>query len=194
MDTAHGAEVGRAEQRMRLEQVAARAAEEFGVDAAALVAEYGPDVPVPVPDEEEPAAERGRRPGRADGAATARGTASASPAAHGRAGATSERPRQARPTAGSPDGAGRGRRGRTAQRGRREGEAAAGRGRRPAPAEAVRTIPYVRAEQEKRAATAQRQLDQLGKVNPLALEEFAALEERHAVPRHPARRPQEDPP
>jgi chromosome segregation protein len=43
----------------------------------------------------------------------------------------------------------------------------------------VRTIPYVRAEQEKRAATAQRQLDQLGKVNPLALEEYAALEERH---------------
>ena len=42
------------------------------------------------------------------------------------------------------------------------------------------TIPYVRAEQERRAAAAQRQLDQLGKVNPLALEEFAALEERHA--------------
>ena len=41
-------------------------------------------------------------------------------------------------------------------------------------------MPYVRAEQEKRAATAQRQLEQLGKVNPLALEEFAALEERHA--------------
>ena len=39
---------------------------------------------------------------------------------------------------------------------------------------------YVRAEQERRAATAQRQLNQLGKVNPLALEEFAALEERHA--------------
>jgi len=48
------------------------------------------------------------------------------------------------------------------------------------PAAPVRTIPYVRAEQEKRAATAQRQLDQLGKVNPLALEEYAALEERHA--------------
>jgi chromosome segregation protein len=47
------------------------------------------------------------------------------------------------------------------------------------PAAPVRTVPYLRAEQEKRAATAQRQLDQLGKVNPLALEEFAALEERH---------------
>jgi chromosome segregation protein len=41
-------------------------------------------------------------------------------------------------------------------------------------------VPYVRAEQEQRAAAAQRKLDQLGKVNPLALEEFAALEERHA--------------
>jgi chromosome segregation protein len=39
---------------------------------------------------------------------------------------------------------------------------------------------YVREEQERRAQQAQRQLDQLGKVNPLALEEFAALEERHA--------------
>jgi chromosome segregation protein len=38
----------------------------------------------------------------------------------------------------------------------------------------------VRSEQERRAATAQRQLDQLGKVNPLALEEYEALEERHA--------------
>jgi chromosome segregation protein len=47
----------------------------------------------------------------------------------------------------------------------------------PAP---VRTVPYIRAEQERRAAAAQKQLDQLGKVNPLALEEFAALEERHA--------------
>ncbi|WP_182881389.1 chromosome segregation protein SMC [Microbispora sp. H10949] len=41
-------------------------------------------------------------------------------------------------------------------------------------------VPYVREEQEKRARTAERQMTQLGKVNPLALEEFAALEERHA--------------
>ncbi|MFE6870920.1 chromosome segregation protein SMC [Kitasatospora sp. NPDC057692] len=39
--------------------------------------------------------------------------------------------------------------------------------------------PYVRAEQEKRLRTAERAYQQLGKVNPLALEEFAALEERH---------------
>jgi chromosome segregation protein len=121
VDTAHGAEVSLAEQRMRLEQVAARAAEEFGVDTAALVAEYGPDVPVPVPDEEPQAAGTG-----------AAGAHAAEDAAV------------------------------------------------PPPVTALRTIPYVRAEQERRAAAAQRQLDQLGKVNPLALEEYAALEERHA--------------
>src|SRR3954447_12458348 len=40
--------------------------------------------------------------------------------------------------------------------------------------------PYDRAAQEKRARAADKQMTLLGKVNPLALEEFAALEERHA--------------
>jgi len=39
--------------------------------------------------------------------------------------------------------------------------------------------PYVRAEQEKRLRSAERSLNLLGRVNPLALEEFSALEERH---------------
>ncbi|WP_405916001.1 AAA family ATPase [Streptomyces sp. NBC_00728] len=38
---------------------------------------------------------------------------------------------------------------------------------------------FHRAEQEKRLKSAERAYQQLGKVNPLALEEFAALEERH---------------
>ncbi|MGW1127199.1 AAA family ATPase [Streptomyces sp. NPDC002526] len=38
---------------------------------------------------------------------------------------------------------------------------------------------FVRAEQEKRLRSAERAYQQLGKVNPLALEEFSALEERH---------------
>ncbi|MEU3198307.1 chromosome segregation protein SMC [Streptomyces sp. NPDC006996] len=42
-----------------------------------------------------------------------------------------------------------------------------------------RPRPFVRAEQEKRLKTTERAYQQLGKVNPLALEEFAALEERH---------------
>lgn len=39
--------------------------------------------------------------------------------------------------------------------------------------------PYVRSQQESRLAAAERSLALLGKVNPLALEEFSALEERH---------------
>ncbi|MDF5753317.1 chromosome segregation protein SMC [Spongiactinospora sp. TRM90649] len=89
----HGSEVARTEQRLRLEQMEARALEEFGVEPDSLVAEYGPAVPVPADPE---------------------------------------------------------------------------------------PVPYVREEQEKRAKVAERQMTQLGKVNPLALEEFAALEERHA--------------
>jgi chromosome segregation protein len=115
VDSAHGAEIVRAEHRMRLEQIAARGVEEFGVDAAALVAEYGPDVLIP-----PPAAETGAQAGQ---------------------------PAAAQADSGDP----------------------------PRPG-----IPYVRAAQEQRAAVAQRQLNQLGKVNPLALEEYAALEERHA--------------
>ncbi len=43
----------------------------------------------------------------------------------------------------------------------------------------IKSEAYVRERQEKRLRTAERALKVLGKVNPLALEEFAALEERH---------------
>jgi len=46
-------------------------------------------------------------------------------------------------------------------------------------AEAGTTKPYVRAEQQRRLEDAERLLERLGKVNPLALEEFNALEQRH---------------
>jgi chromosome segregation protein len=127
VDSAHGAEIVRAEHRMRLEQIADRAVEEFGVDSVALVAEYGPDLPVPAPAEQ------------AGAQASAEQDGAQAPATDG------------------------------------EQAALPGDGDTPR-----RTIAYVRAEQERRAATAQRQLNQLGKVNPLALEEYAALEERHA--------------
>jgi chromosome segregation protein len=39
--------------------------------------------------------------------------------------------------------------------------------------------PYVREEQAKRLRAAERSLRELGRVNPLALEEFSAMEERH---------------
>ncbi|HEY5988100.1 MAG TPA: AAA family ATPase, partial [Streptosporangiaceae bacterium] len=134
VESAHGAEIAHAERRMRLEQIAARAAEEFSVDADTLVAEYGPDVPIPAPPETDPA-DDGKRGKRAAAAANGNGKA-----ASGKDGGEEETVRQ--PTR------------------------------------------YVRAEQERRAATAQRQLNQLGKVNPLALEEFAALEERHSFLAH----------
>ncbi len=54
VDAAHGTEMARAEHRMRLEQLAARAAEEFAVSAEELVAEYGPGVPVPVISPDSP--------------------------------------------------------------------------------------------------------------------------------------------
>jgi chromosome segregation protein len=94
VNRAHGSEVARTEQRMRLEQLEMRAVEEYGVETDTLIAEYGPAEPVPTGD-------------------------------------------------GDP-------------------------------------VPYVREEQQKRARAADRQMSQLGKVNPLALEEFAALEERHS--------------
>ncbi|MGM0386084.1 MAG: AAA family ATPase, partial [Actinomycetota bacterium] len=45
--------------------------------------------------------------------------------------------------------------------------------------EAQEPRPYVRVEQERRLAKAERDLERLGRVNPLALEEHAALAERH---------------
>jgi chromosome segregation protein len=100
----HRDEVARAEQRMRIVQLEERAAEEFGLDPVMLVADYGPDIPVPINGGAQPA---------------------------------------------EPDAE---------------------------PAVAA----YVREEQEKRLRSAERALAMLGRINPLALEEYAALEERHA--------------
>ncbi|NUT32525.1 MAG: AAA family ATPase, partial [Hamadaea sp.] len=91
----HRDEVARAEQRLRIEQLESKAAEEFSIDVDTLLGEYGPHVAVPLASDPE-----------------------------------------------------------------------------------AEPIPYDRAIQEKRAAKAERELALLGKVNPLALEEFAALEER----------------
>ncbi len=101
----HRDEVARAEQRLRIEQLEAKSAEDFGLDLDALLTEYGPDELVPPTAIDLAAAE----------------------------------------AAGKPD---------------------------PQP------TGYDRPTQEKRAAKAERELALLGKVNPLALEEFAALEER----------------
>ncbi|MGR4884105.1 AAA family ATPase [Streptomyces sp. LARHCF249] len=107
-DSVHRGEVLGAEKRLRIEAVEAKALEEFGMAAAGLVAEYGPDQLVPP----SPPAEGEELP------------------------EDPEHPRN-------------------------------------------RPGPFVRAQQEKRLKAAERAYQQLGKVNPLALEEFAALEERH---------------
>jgi chromosome segregation protein len=101
----HRDEVARAEQRMRIEQLEAKAAEDFSLDVDTLITEYGPDQWVPPTQVEVTAAE----------------------------------------AAGDP---------------------------------VPESVPYHRPTQEKRANKAERDLALLGKVNPLALEEFAALEER----------------
>jgi chromosome segregation protein len=49
----------------------------------------------------------------------------------------------------------------------------------PAQPAAVTGRPFVRSEQQQRLAKAERKLAELGRVNPLALEEFDALEQRH---------------
>nr|WP_269327938.1 chromosome segregation protein SMC [Kineosporia mesophila] len=49
----------------------------------------------------------------------------------------------------------------------------------PEPVKPPEPVPFDRATQEKRLRKAERGLNLLGTVNPLALEEFAALEERH---------------
>ena len=48
-----------------------------------------------------------------------------------------------------------------------------------APGEEPRRVPFVRAEQERALSRAQRDLEKLGRVNPLALEEHEALVKRH---------------
>jgi len=158
VNTAHGAEIARAEHRLRLEQMAAHAADEFGVQPDVLVAEYGPDQPVPVASAPE-----GRR---------TRKTAAAGEEPATVADAVRAVTEAARAESDMADDGGEE---------VEEGEE----GEPPEPPdppdspEPPRGILYVREEQEQRAAAAERQLARLGKVNPLALEEYAALQERH---------------
>ena len=89
VNTAHGTEISRNEHRLRLEQLASHAADEYGIEPDALVAEYGPDTLILVPADSPLAA-----------AARKRGTAGA-----GRRGAvpTRGRPqRRSRPSRGRP--------------------------------------------------------------------------------------------
>jgi len=169
VNTAHGSEMARAEHRLRLEQFEQHAVDEYGVEPGVLVAEYGPDVLVPMPEEAVEAKPKRRR-SSANGNGAAPVSESPAPATLADAlravteAARSEEPADDSP-ADSPDDSSDG---------------------SPADSPATDTpvvkivgVPYVRAEQERRAEEAERQLARLGKVNPLALEEYAALQERH---------------
>ena len=152
VSTAHGAEIARAEHRLRLEQLAAHAVDEYGVEPEVLIAEYGPDVPVPVTG-------AAPRPARSHANGNGNGNGDGPPPA-----TLADALRAVRVEAGQLEEAA-------------QLDIEAEPDSEP-PAE-VAGVPYVRAEQEARAEAAERQLARLGKVNPLALEEYTALQERH---------------
>jgi chromosome segregation protein len=131
-DNVHGLEMQAYEKKLHLSTLLERAAEDLGLDEELLVAEYGPDVPVP-PDSTE------------------------------RPGFVSPESSSVSPEDGAPDPG-------------NTGEDTAGSSEAPEKQEGV---PFVRADQETRLARAERKMGQLGRVNPLALEEYAALEQRH---------------
>jgi len=197
VNTAHGTEISRNEHRLRLEQLASHATDEYGVEPDALVAEYAPDVLILVAAN-SPLAVAARKRGTAvvvppEASTPAQPPASPATAAPDSPAATStsevsdrsgepeasDAPRV--PIAGTPGSLADALR---AVRTEAEESEAAAPARKPRAAEAEAVpetvgVPYVRAEQEERAAEADRQLTRLGKVNPLALEEYEALVERH---------------
>ncbi|HAM28261.1 MAG TPA: chromosome segregation protein SMC, partial [Microbacteriaceae bacterium] len=139
-ESVHGLEMQVYEKKLHLSTLLERAGEELGLVEDVLVAEYGPEQPVPV---DTPA----------DAIPPTRVSPDVS-AVEGENGA--EEAESGSDLSDAPE--------------IRESEGAA---RVPA------GIKFVRAEQEARLAKAERKLAQLGRVNPLALEEFAALEQRH---------------
>jgi len=122
-ENVHGLEMQIYEKKLHLSTLLERAGEELGLVEDVLVAEYGPQVPIPVE------------------------------------GGLSSDAEAARIETSSTDNE----------------------GFDTPPAEATQPAgkPFVRVEQQARLAAAERKLAQLGRVNPLALEEFEALEQRH---------------
>ena len=155
-DRVHGAELKSYERKLQLSALLERSGNELGLVEDVLIAEFGPDQPIPVASEDlAPAAPA---PGAAGGAETGLGDDFANELER-------ELAAELGIGGGAEDGAG------TEARDTAAGGAAAG----GSPA----TVPFVRAEQERRLARAEKRLAELGRINPLALEEFAALEQRH---------------
>ncbi|WP_427868716.1 chromosome segregation protein SMC [Leucobacter luti] len=150
-DLVHGAELKSYERKLQLSALLERSGSELGLVEDVLIAEYGPEQGIPV---EVVAAEPPEAPGEENHDGFANRLEAELAAELGLAG-------------GDPD-----------PDPEPENDAAAA----PAavPAVAPETRPFVRAEQEKRLARAEKRLAELGRINPLALEEFAALEQRHS--------------
>lgn len=168
----HGLELQIYEKKLHLSQLLERAGDELGLVEEVLVAEYGPEVPVP--DDEAltsaahaladaVAAEAASRVNPDPDAPLLDPTSDEEAARVAELVADAARPAgdRARPSADS------------------HADDPNGDGGDVLPTDVPAGRPFDRAEQEARLARAERKLAQLGRVNPLALEEFAALEQRH---------------
>ncbi|WP_202976561.1 AAA family ATPase, partial [Curtobacterium sp. HSID17257] len=175
-DGVHSLEMEIYEKKLHVSGVLDRAQSDLGLNEAVLVAEYGPDVPVPVDVLVDPRvlARRHREAERARAAADGADSSAAVPDGAGGSDDADDADALDAADVDVPELV--------------DAESTLPGG--PAlpeldttdevdPAD-VATVPYVRAEQEQRLAAAERDLGRLGKVNPLALEEFQALEQRHA--------------
>ncbi|KQO60199.1 chromosome segregation SMC family protein [Curtobacterium sp. Leaf261] len=177
-DGVHGLEMEIYEKKLHVSSLLERVGSELGLVEEVLVAEYGPTVPVPVDVRIDPRvlARRHREAARA-AAAAVDGLEADGLGADG-AGADGSDGSGADGTDGElADGAD------VAELSTLPGGPALPEldetgDDHDAPADTP-TVPYVRVEQERRLRDAERDLGQLGRVNPLALEEFQALEQRH---------------
>ncbi|PYY54534.1 chromosome segregation protein SMC [Curtobacterium sp. MCSS17_011] len=176
-DGVHSLEMEIYEKKLHVSGVLDRAQSELGLSEAVLVAEYGPHVPVPVDVLVDPRV-RARKHREAERAAAVAAADAAGVVEPDRADTVTDAHADADADVETS----------TDDLALVDAESTLPGG--PAlpefdttdevdPAD-VETVPYVRAEQERRLKAAERDLGQLGKVNPLALEEFQALEQRHA--------------
>ena len=193
----HSIELQIYEKKSSLRSTLERAASELRLAEAVLVAEYGPDQLVPADDDalrakaERIASALAEQRARHEVAAEEAGASGDAETPNAPAG-SSEQPASERPSAPSePNAAGTEAAG-TATAAALPAEALADLARSESldddlaatlqedAEEEFEGVPFVRAEQQARLAAAERKMSTLGRINPLALEEFAALEQRHA--------------
>jgi len=167
----HGLELQIYEKKLHLSQLLERAGDELGLVEDVLVAEYGPAVPVP-DDEALTSAAHALADAVAAEAASRVSPDPDAPLFDPTSDEESER------VAGLvADAAEHARTHSSAETSAEGAESATD--EELSSAVHAKGKPYVREEQQARLARAERKLGQLGRVNPLALEEFAALEQRH---------------